>query len=220
LTESAYDVDMPNLARTTISLLLFSASTAAAEPVIRETVVHDTTSQVQLRLDPSTVLCSSADYGALFLKVLIPELSALTLLDHQNTGAGAPCVASGPCLPGNMPSDILSGMSPYEATSINVKAIRIDEADAEAQTCTTMLRETVDVTIRGIAFTHERFASLGDRPFSDCATASAPAQVAPKTDGPAMVEPASSGGCSTGQGGSGLVLLGLATLLVALKRRS
>jgi hypothetical protein len=210
---------MPNLAHTSIALLLLSAATAAAEPVVNETVVHDTTSQVDLKLDSNTVLCSSADYGALFLKVLIPELAGLTLLDHQNLGAGAPCVASGPCKPGNMPSDILSGKSPYEATSINVKAVRIDEADADTQICTTTLRETVDVTIRGIAFKHERFASLGERPFSDCVTA---APVAPKTDGPGMAEEekTSSGGCSTGNGGtSGLALFALATLLVALKRR-
>ena len=210
-----------NLARPTIALLLFTAATAAADVTVHETVVHDTTTPVNLKLDASTVLCSSADYGALFLKVLIPELARLTLLDHQNLGAGAPCVAAGPCQPGHMPSDILTDKSPYEATSINVRAVRIDEADSEAQTCTTTLRETVDVTIRGVAFKHERFASLGERPFSDCAVESLPVVPEPKTDGAGTVdEPASSGGCSTSTGGSSFALFALATLLVALKRRA
>lgn len=212
---------MPNLARTTLALLLLSVSTASADVVIRETVVHDTTTQVTLKLDSHTVLCSSADYGALFLKVLIPELAGITLLDHQNTGAGAPCVAAGPCQPGNMPSDII-GQS-YEPSAINVKAIRIDEVDTDAGTCNTMLRETVDVTIRGKAFKHERFASLGERPVSDCTPApTAPATPSEKVDDAGQVEEKmSSGGCDAGSsdGRLGFVLLALASLIVALKRR-
>ena len=52
-------------------------------------------------------------------------LAALTLLDHQNTGAGAPCVAAGMCEPGNEPADIIDpscktetvAITPYIATN-------------------------------------------------------------------------------------------------------
>jgi uncharacterized protein (TIGR03382 family) len=149
------------------------AKPAAAETTWAETVVTDTTTPVDLKLDQSTVLCSSADYGALFLKVLIPDLARLTLLDHQNIGAGAPCVASGMCKPGNMPSDIINASYPTEHVLVNVKEVRLDEADSTAQTCTTTLIEKVQVNIRGIDFFHERQAALGTRPFSDCVTSSA-----------------------------------------------
>src|SRR5687768_2267689 len=190
---------MPNLVRTSLVLVGLMSANAAAEVTVHETVVHDTTTTAVVKLDASTVLCSSADYGALFLTSLIPQLAGITRLDHQNTGAGAPCVAAGLCKAGNKPSDIIDPYQPTATAAINVKAIRIDEADSTAQTCTTTLRETVDVEIRGIAFKHERFASLGERPFSDCgpAPAPAPAPEEPKADGPGVTEeekPAS-GGC-------------------------
>ncbi|HTL32727.1 MAG TPA: MYXO-CTERM sorting domain-containing protein [Kofleriaceae bacterium] len=130
----------------------------------------DTTTPVDLTLDSTTVLCSSADYGALFLKVLIPDLARLTLLDHQNIGAGAPCVASGQCKPGNMPANIIVAGDPIERVDVNVKEVRLDEADSVAMTCNTTLIEKVQVTIRGIQFFHQRELPLGSRPFSDCAT--------------------------------------------------
>jgi uncharacterized protein (TIGR03382 family) len=209
---------------------MYALLLAANLIVANETVVHDTTTNVDLTLDESTVLCSSADYGALFLKVLIPQLAQLTLLDHQNTGAGAPCVASGLCEAGNEPSDIIDSSDPNETVAVNVKAVRQDMVDTDAQTCDTYLIERVNVTIRGIAFTHERTAPLGSRAYSDCVT-SQPAtddpDDPPSTDDPdAMGEPAGDevsepgGGCST-TGGSGslagLVLVGLA--LAGRRRR-
>lgn len=212
---------MPNLARTSLLLLVLSTP-ALAETTFHETVVHDTTTTVDLKLDSSTVLCSAADYGALFLKVLIPELAPLTLLDHQNTGAGAPCVAAGPCEPGNMPNDIIDADYPTAQAAINVKAIRVDQADPAAQTCTTSLREEVAVTIRGVPFTHVRHASLGERPFSDCGKP-APAPVTEpeaKTDGYTDETKSTGGGCSTGSsGGAWLLALGLGAF-VARRRRA
>lgn len=215
---------MSNLARTSLLVLALSSSPALAEVTFHETVVHDTTTTVDLKLDASTVLCSSADYGALFLKVLIPELAPITLLDHQNTGAGAPCVAAGPCQPGNMPEDILDAQDPSAQAAINVKAVRIDQADSTAQTCTTTLREDVAVTIRGVPFTHTRYASLGERPFSDCGKA-LPAQPEPpttpeaKTDTVEETKP-ETGGCSTGSAnGAWLLALGLGALVARRRRR-
>lgn len=158
-----------------IPVLLVSlafAAPAAAAPVFHETLVHNTTTPVTVKLDEDTVLCSSADYGALFLKILIPDLAKLTLLDHQNFGAGAPCVAAGMCEPGNEPADVIDPAYPTAQVNINVKAIRLDMVDAAEQTCETSLIERVHVKIRGIDFTHERSAPLGSRPFADCATSS------------------------------------------------
>ena len=207
-------------------------STAAAEPVFTESVVHDTTRSVEIDLNASTVLCSSADYGALFLKILIPELAGMTLLDHQNTGAGAPCVAAGACQPGRMPADIIDPANPTETVSINVKAVRLDEADSAAQTCSTTLIERVNVLIRGFQFQHERSVALGSRPFSDCGAAATttpdptdPGQEPTEepTDNPAdnpntNEPPAKTGGCST-SGGSGGALLAAMLLGIVLRRR-
>ncbi len=218
------------MARTTLlaaGLLAGSLSTAAAVPAWNETVIHDTTTSVEIALNDDSVLCSSADYGALFLKILIPDLAKLTLLDHQNTGAGAPCVAAGSCQPGNMPSDIINSSHPTETVAIKVLAVRADQSDSDAQTCETFLIEKVNVTIRGVDFFHQREAPLGSRPFADCVTSTVvpePEPVTPepvdpdsKTDyGQVIEEP--SGGCSaTRSGSSGLILM--LGALVALRRR-
>jgi len=202
-----------------LGLVAGSASAALAVPVYNETVVHDTTTEVEVKLDSSTVLCSAADYGATFLKILIPDLGRITLLDHQNTGAGAPCVASGPCEPGNEPSDIIDANDLHETVEVNVKAIRGDESDADTQTCTTYLTEKVKVTIRGKDFVHERFAQLGTRPYADCVTSHVQPDPDPdegegKTDygTPRVEEP--SGGCNVGGGSTSFagLLLGLAAI--------
>lgn len=210
-------------------LVASSLSIAAAAPVSAETLVHDTTTNVEIELDDTTVLCSSADYGALFLKVLIPELAALTLLDHQNLGAGAPCVAAGMCEPGNMPDDILDPYDTKETVAIHVKALRYDVTDASAQTCQTSLVERVQVIIRGVDFFHERFAPLGERPYADCVSTVAPVDplqpdgaITEKTDSTPDVGDLGSGGCNAGGGGpaTGVGLLVLAVLaLIAGTRR-
>jgi len=192
--------------------------------VANETVVHDTTTDVTVTLDDQTVLCSSADYGALFLKVLIPQLASLTLLDHQNTGAGAPCVAAGLCEPGNEPSDIIDDDEPTETVALNVKAVRQDLVDETAQTCDTYLIERVNVTIRGVAFTHERTAPLGPRAYSDCVSSTPVTEpgkpdVGGEPEGSGGEEPdavTEPGGCSTTGGGSsvlgGLLIAGLSII--------
>lgn len=215
---------MTQPARTTLLCLGLAGAlpaTTAAAPASTETVVHDTTTPVEITLDDTTVLCSSADYGALFLKVGIPQLAALTLLDHQNLGANAPCVAAGLCEPGHQPEDLLDPASPTETVLINVKAVRVDESDAAVQTCTTSLTERVHVTIRGVDFTHERYASLGSRPFADCAQ---PAQLTGTDDkadeGHDATEPAApAAGCSAAGAGNGGPLAIALVGAVALWRR-
>ena len=186
-----------------------------------ETVVHDTTTWVELDLNSQTVLCSAADYGQLFLKVGIPELARITLLDHQNVGAHAPCVAAGRCAPGNMPSDIIDPAHPTELVPIDVKAVRFDNVDTKAKTCETTLFERVHLTIRGIEFTHERSVELGTRQYQDCVASlgSAGSGSDSKADGDGSADEPKSGGCSTTSGGSSaLALVGLG-LVVARRRR-
>jgi MYXO-CTERM domain-containing protein len=209
------------------SLVLGLASSASAAVETREELVHETTTSVDLELTPETVICSHADYSASFLKVLIPELASITLLDHQNTDAGAPCVAAGECAPfgDHAPSDILDEADTTETVDIRVRATRVDEIDHDAQTCATTLRERIDLEIRGVPFVHERYASLGSRPYGDCTAGDAqppPSGGAGKADdiGGAEEEPGSGGCAAGGSGGSSalaLVIVGMA--LAALRRR-
>lgn len=212
------------------SLLLGLASSAGAAVETREELVHETTTSVDLLLTPETVICSHADYSANFLKVLIPQLAGITLLDHQNTDAGAPCVAAGECAPfgDHAPDDILDEADTSETVDIRVRATRLEEIDHDAQTCTTSLRERVDLEIRGVRFAHERYAPLGSRPYGDCISSAGDDDAAPAGDGKAddlgaAEEASGSGGCAAGgSGGSGslaLVILGMALAAVRRRRR-
>lgn len=152
------------------AFLSFGLNQAFASPPPTETkseIVHQTTTNVEISLTEETVICSSADYGALFLKILIPELAGLTLLDHQNLGAGAPCVAAGMCFGENVPDSILND-SPTEEVEIAVTATRNNFINHKEQTCTVSLTEDVNILIRGVEFTHTRYASLGSRIYQDC----------------------------------------------------
>ncbi|HEY5925862.1 MAG TPA: hypothetical protein VIV11_29445 [Kofleriaceae bacterium] len=212
---------MRSLTRTTfvsLGLLAGTASTAAADVLHAETIVHNTTTSLDIELNQNTVLCSSADYSGLFLKVLIPKLASLTLLDHQNFGAGAPCVAAGPCEPGRMPEDILDASQPTEHVAIHVRAVRLDETDTVAQTCSTSLIENINVTIRGFEFKHTRSAWLGDRPFSDCVKG-APANDNPADDPGQLEQEPKSGGCAAGTGVGSLTALMLGALVAVRRRR-
>ena len=213
------------------SLVLGLASSAGAAVESREELVHETTTSVDLLLTPETVICSHADYSATFLKVLIPQLASITLLDHQNTDAGAPCVAAGECAPfgDHAPSDILDEADTSETVDIRVRATRLEEIDHEAQTCTTALRERVDLEIRGVRFAHERYADLGSRPYGDCtSSAGGDDDVTPSGDGKAddlgagEESPGSAGCAAAGAGGSsalGLIILGMTFFAFRRSRR-
>jgi hypothetical protein len=216
-----------------VSLVLGLASSAGAAVETREELVHETTTSVDLELTPETVLCSHADYSANFLKVLIPELASITLLDHQNTDAGAPCVAAGECAPfgDHAPSDILDEADPSETVDITVRAIRVDEIDHEAQTCNTTLRERVDLIIRGVPFAHERHASVGSRPYGDCTARAGGGDEPAPSGGDGKADelsdgedaPGSAGCAAGGAGGSSavaLVIFGMTVAGFRVSRRS
>jgi len=211
-------------------LVLGLASSAGAAVETREELVHETTTSVDLLLTPETVICSHADYSASFLKVLIPELASITLLDHQNTDAGAPCVAAGECAPlgDHAPDDILDEADTTETVDITVRATRVEEIDRDAQTCTTSLRERIGLEIRGVRFAHERTASLGSRPYGDCtASAGGDDEEPPASDGGGKADdfgageesPGSAGCAAGGAGGSSALALLILGMTVAVFRR-
>lgn len=137
----------------------------------RAVEVHKSVNSIGVELNAKTVLCSRADYAMPMLKVLIPELAGITLLDHQNTGAGAPCVTTGQVcdLDGAIGPDlILQGKDGREQIQVEVKADRIENVDHQQKKCQVNLREEVTTVIRGQKLTHERWADLGERSYADC----------------------------------------------------
>ena len=142
-----------------------AAAEAPAPQAAGGTILHDKTTPVSVELNARTVKCSAADYSEPMLKVLVPGLAELTVLNHRNAREGAPCVAAGRC--GAVgPQDILRAGEGAERVPIRV--ILRKDAELEGGVCHVSLVETVTAVIRGVPFYHERRQAVADRNPADC----------------------------------------------------
>ena len=152
---------------------VFGAPVAALQTAVRASneklanaVVSDRTATVSVPLNAKTVKCSSADYSALMLKVLVPDLAGLTVLNHRNTNEGAPCVAAGAC---NSTLGIKNILGSGEGVDqIKVRVVLRKQTAIQGEVCHVSLIETVATTIRGVPFFHERVQEVAQRTAADC----------------------------------------------------
>jgi hypothetical protein len=143
-------------------------SPAPAVPSVRasERVVSDQTTTVDVDLNSKTVKCSVQDYSMPMLKVLVPALADLTVLNHRNTKEGAPCIAAGRCTPTLNPAGLLKTGEGVE--SIPVRVVLKKNVEVDGAVCHVSLVETVSTTIRGVPFFHERVQEVAERTAEDC----------------------------------------------------
>ena len=134
----------------------------------RELLLRDDAFKTTVALNSDTVLCSSADYNANFLKVLIPEVANATLFDHRNTSVGAPCIAAGICTATFNEATFLASGGPTEDIDVNVVMIGHYDIDHDTQTCSVWLSEEIFTTIREVDFYHLRFTDISNRAYEDC----------------------------------------------------
>ncbi len=109
---------------------------------------------------------SNLGYDSIFyVKIIVPELAGVTLLNHRNEGESGPClftreIISVDQLIQNRP-EVVNAL--FEIT--HSKEIR---KDLENSVCKVTLNEDVKTVVRGIKFTHSRSMSLPDRHLNDC----------------------------------------------------
>jgi hypothetical protein len=151
---------------------VFAGPAASLQSAIKDSnakaslaIVSDRTTEVSVALNAATVKCSRADYSGPMLKVLIPGLADLTVLNHRNTREGAPCVSAGAC--GALgPQDILKSGDGVDR--IKVRVVLRKETAVEGEVCHVSLIESVATTIRGLTFRHERLQEVAERTAADC----------------------------------------------------
>ena len=141
------------------------AQEAIEQNPVDHSILRDQTTVVRAALNSSTVKCSAADYSGPMLKVLVPALAELTVLNHRNTREGAPCVAAGRCGAVN-PKDILQSGEGVDRIPVRVVLKKV--ATIEGEVCHVALVETVTTVIRGVTFFHERRQDVADRAADDC----------------------------------------------------
>lgn len=148
-----------------VQALALEAQSALPPALGGQSVVRDQTVAVPVPLNAQTVKCSAADYSMPMLKVLVPALAELTVLNHRNTREGAPCIAAGRCGPVG-PQDVLKGGEGVDSVPVRVVLKKVARLDGEV--CHVSLVETVTAKIRGIAFFHEREQDVAERAAADC----------------------------------------------------
>ena len=130
-----------------------------------EVILAERTTLLRINLNETSVKCSIQGYSMPNLKVLVPELAAITILNHRNSNEGAPCIAAGSCSEFS-PSQILSQGNGIDEVPVHV--VLRKSTELHGKICRVTLIENVDAIIRGIPFYHERIHDVADRIPADC----------------------------------------------------
>lgn len=139
-------------------------------------IVSDHVVTVPIEINSKLVKFSRADYSMPTVKILIPAMADVTLLDHRNTREGAPCLAA---YLANSPDDVIQNRDGKETADLHIVLRRLAElktretedvkgAKTVRQVCQILLVEQIETQIRGQRFQHERMAQLPDRNTADC----------------------------------------------------
>lgn len=151
---------MKKITITLLISLIWSATTLANDVIMSQKTV-----KIPVDISTTKLKWSQADYSSPVVKVLVPALAAVTLLDHRNTGEGAPCLAS---YEANTPEEVIQNNPQTEQIEFTVTLIKQVIPDLENNRCLVHLIENVDGKIRGFEFTHQRDLQVGHRHIDDC----------------------------------------------------
>lgn len=121
--------------------------------------------QLNVEISPTNLKWSEADYSSPVVKVLVPELADVTILDHRNAGEGAPCLAT---YEARSPEDVIQNNPSVEKIDFQITLQKKLSPNLESQTCDVELIESIEGKIRGFKFVHDRHLSVGSRHIDDC----------------------------------------------------
>ena len=140
-----------------LATLLFSSSTFA------QTVLSFKKVNLSVNIDQSNMKLSRAGYGSDVLKVFIPALADVTILDHRNENSGAPCMST---YETDIAEDVIQGRPGVEKIDFTVVLTKHTYLDGTV--CKVSMDETITAKIRGFNFSHSRNVDMPDRHADDC----------------------------------------------------
>lgn len=143
--------------------VVFSGGVANAQ--VFEVEVSQRIVDVLVDISTTKVKLSDAGYEAPVLKVLVPELADVTIMDHRNEGESAPCLATYDTL--NI-EEVVQGDPSIERVPLTITLSKLLSKDPENKLCHVMLAERIDGEIRGFNFNHLRQIPVGTRHIDDC----------------------------------------------------
>ena len=130
--------------------------------------ISETITPLIVTVDASTVRCSAIDYMAPEVKINIPQLKGITLFDHENRGAGGPCMTAGACTADFTPERVIDPEHPEVAISLRINLDKVATINHVEKTCVVSIREQLFSTINGHDFDHTRSGQLTQRSYEDC----------------------------------------------------
>lgn len=145
--------------------ILVSITGFHANAEISSVVLSDQTIPVTVDISVGRVKLSKADYSSEVVKILVPGLADVTLLDHRNTNEGAPCLAT---YEARQVSEVIQSNPAIETVPMNIKLVKQIYPDVKARKCHVQLFELIETNIRGFKFEHMRSISVGTRHLDDC----------------------------------------------------
>ena len=143
----------------TLAIILLSVNTYA------QTVVSEKTVTLNVDISTARVKLSKAGYSVAMVKVLVPDLADVTLLNHRNEGEDAPCLATNDAF---VAEDVIQNNPAIEKANFTVKLTKITTPNTEQGTCQVKLLEEVNGVIRGFQFFHSRSFLMPERNVADC----------------------------------------------------
>ena len=154
---------MKKIILSTLAVIIFAGPTVLAQP----NSISLSKKIVQLEVDISTakLKLSQSDYASPVVKVLVPNLADVSILDHRNTGEGAPCLATYDTL---SPEDVIQNNPTTEKIDFTIELIKNVIPNTKEKTCDVFMVETVNGLIRGFQFNHYKQIHVGTRHIDDC----------------------------------------------------
>lgn len=142
-------------------LLLFSVLISSS--TFAQTILSSKKVNLPVNIDESNMKLSRAGYSSDVLKVFIPALADVTILDHRNENSGAPCMST---YETDIPESVIQGRPGVENIEFEIELSKYTYLNGEA--CKIHLVETITANIRGFNFSHSRDQNLPDRHKDDC----------------------------------------------------
>ena len=150
-----------NIQNFLLLLVVFGTSLAKANGV----PISERTVELRVDISSTKLKWSQADYSSPVLKVLVPDLATVTILDHRNTGEGAPCMATYQAM---SPEEVIQNNPSVEVIPMTITLQKQLSPDPKDRLCHVALKESIVGEIRGFRFEHQKIKDIGTRHMDDC----------------------------------------------------
>jgi len=148
-----------------MTALLTSASFAQNASNVVSKIVSEKVVTLPVDISKAKLKFTNIGYGqTYFVKIIVPELAAQTIMNHRNVGEDGPCLFTRDT--SNL-EDVIQNNPSSEQADFKIKLTKTGFVDKEG-VCKLDLKEEVSVELRGFHFQHMRTTSLPDRIAEDC----------------------------------------------------